>query len=397
MNIWIIQEFIIFGKRGFGMIRETELPAAQDGRTDALPEQAAYDPARLAVLDEHLSEMIRQNKLQCGSYLLARDGRIFAHRAIGKLTHREGSPDLMPDSIRKTYSVTKFFTAVAVMQLVEEGKLYLDQSVSTVLKPFDTPLHKSITVFHLLTHTSGVYPDPGCLMEPYPTAWFGELKGYDDWITNAISGPLLGKPGEQYAYSSCGYAILGEIIGKVSGIPYEQFIIRRIVKPLGMTRTFFEVPAHLYDEVCVTDDWQTQELQFRRDSPDMPPPAGGGLFSTLEDMWKLGQMMQNGGTFDNARILSRKSVEAMTKNKLSGVKTQVWGSDVSDYEFGLGLFLTTPTIETPGTYGHEGFGRCGIKVDPAERFVAVFIVPTGIQWAPESVIGTKAIIWSGLL
>jgi hypothetical protein len=61
------------------------------------------------------------------------------------------------------------------------------------------------------------------------------------------------------------------------------------------------------------------------------------------------------------------------------------------------LFLTTPTIETPGTYGHEGFGRCGIKVDPAERFVAVFIVPTGIQWAPESVIGTKAIIWSGLL
>ena len=379
------------------MIRETEVPLYQDGRTDATPEQAAYDPARLAKLDEHLSDLIRQNKLQCGSYLLARDGRIFAHRAMGKLNYREGSPDLMPDSIRKTYSVTKFFTAVAFMQLIEEGKLYLEQAVSTVLKPFDTPLHRSITVFHLLTHTSGVYPDPGCMMEPYPTTWFGELRGYDDWVTNAISGPLPFKPGEQYAYSSCGYAILGEIIANVSGIPYEQYILRHIIEPLGMTRTFFKVPVHLRDEVCVTNDWQAEELESDEDGSDGPPPAGGGLYSTLDDMWKLGQMMLDGGTFGNVRILSRKSVEAMTKNKLSGVKTQVWGSDVSDYEFGLGLFLTTPTIETPGTYGHEGFGRCGIKVDPAERFVAIFIVPTGIQWAPESVIGTKAIIWSGLL
>jgi CubicO group peptidase (beta-lactamase class C family) len=379
------------------MIRETEVPLFQDGRTDATPEQAAYDPARIAKLDEHLSDLIRQNKLQCGSYLLARDGRIFAHRAMGKLNHREGSPDLLPDSIRKTYSVTKFFTAVAVMQLIEEGRLYLDQSVSTVLKPFDTPLHRTITVFHLLTHTSGVYPDPGCMMEPYPTAWFGGLKGYDDWVTNALSGPLSFKPGEQYAYSSCGYAILGEIIAKVSGIPYEQYILERIALPLGMTRTFFKVPVHLRDEVCVTNDWQSQELDWNEDHPDGPPPAGGGLYSTLEDMWKLGQMMLDGGTFGSVRILSRKSVEAMTKNKLSGVKTQVWGSNVADYQFGLGLFLTTPTIETPGTYGHEGFGRCGIKVDPAERFVAVFIVPTGIQWAPESVIGTKAVIWSGLL
>ncbi|MBD2865974.1 serine hydrolase domain-containing protein [Paenibacillus oceani] len=379
------------------MIRETEVPLYHDGRTDATPEQAAYDPARLARLDEHLSDLISQNKLQCGSYLLARDGRIFAHRAMGKLTYREGGPDLMPDSIRKTYSVTKFFTAVAVMQLIEEGKLYLEQAVSTVLKPFDTPLHRSITVFHLLTHTSGVYPDPGCMMEPYPTAWFGGLKGYDDWVTNAISGPLSFKPGEQYAYSSCGYAILGEIIAKVSGIPYEQYILQHIIEPLGMTRTFFKVPVHLRDEVCVTSDWQVEELEWSEERADGPPPAGGGLYSTLEDMWKLGQMMLDGGTFGGVRILSRKSVEAMTKNKLSGVKTHVWGSNVTDYQFGLGLFLTTPTIETPGTYGHEGFGRCGIKVDPEERFVAVFIVPTGIQWAPESVIGTKAVIWSGLL
>ncbi|WP_240041216.1 serine hydrolase domain-containing protein [Paenibacillus ginsengarvi] len=379
------------------MIRETEMPVYHDGRTDAAPEEVGYDPERLQALDTHLTGLIRDNKLQCAGYLLSRDGRIFAHRTTGKLTHLENSPDLKPDSIRKTYSVTKFFTAVAIMQLIEEGKLYLEQAVSTLLPQFDTPLHKGITVFQLLTHTSGVYPDPGAFLEPYPTAWFEGLRGYDDWITAVLSGPLPFKPGEQYAYSSASFAILGEVVSRASGIPYERYVIERIAEPLGMTRTFFEVPDHLHGEVCVTGDWQVHECTSREDRTGKPPRAGNGLFSTLEDMWRLGQMMLNGGTFGGARLLSRKTVEAMTRNQLSGVKTSVWGSNTPDYSFGLGLSLAAPTIETPGTYGHEGFGRSGVKVDPAERFVAVFIVPTGIQWAPLSVIGTRAVMWSGLL
>jgi CubicO group peptidase (beta-lactamase class C family) len=141
---------------------------------------------------------------------------------MGRVRYDDETRELMSDSIRKVYSITKLFTAVAVMQMVEEGKIRLDQPVGDWLNHFRTPLHQDITVFHLLTHTSGIYADPGYFSEPYGRDWYEWLPGEGDWIRKILAGPLACKPGAEWVYSSAAYAILGEIIGVVSGIPFER-------------------------------------------------------------------------------------------------------------------------------------------------------------------------------
>lgn len=383
-----------------------------EGWTDARPEDVGFDSQALRRLDDHYADLIDKGTIQGASYLLARKGKVFAHRAAGKLREDSGndgnaaaSPSLAPDSIRKVYSITKAFTAVAIHQLIDRGQLFLMQSVSSVLPEMNTDKHKAITIFHLLTHTSGLRGDPGFYTEPYGLPWFEwavrELKeqGRDiGWIRAVLSGPLQNMPGKEWIYSTSAYALLGEVIARVSGKPFDQYIHDEILAPLGMDRTFFDVPAALHDEVCCTNDWEKDNLYKPRErAEDAPPRAGNGLFSTLEDLWRFGQMMLNGGEFGGKRIVSKRAVELQTSNHLHGVPYKGWGNHYPDYKFGLGWSLEHYDLCSKGTFSHEGFGHCGLFVDPAEELVFVFMVPSQKGYTNESVAVPRAIAWSGLL
>lgn len=368
------------------------------GPTDASPSEVRFDGGRLDVLDRHFLDLIGNGKLQAASYLLARHGKIFAHKSMGPRVGFADGGDLRPDSLRRIASTTKAFTAVAVMKLVEDGKLYLEQSVSSILAEFDTPMHKSITVFHLLTHTSGICPDPGYYLEPYPRGWWNG-SNEDNWIKGVLSGPVRSKPGQSYNYSSSGYGILGELIGRVTGMHYNDFVRQSILDPLGMERTFFDVPEELHDEVCLVEPFDAERLKTSTKQPDKMPRAGGGLHSTLPDLWRFGQMLLDKGTFRGSRIVSRKTVEAMTRNHLFRVPAYAWGVQIPSKNYGLGLnlFLEKGELKTPATFSHEGAGRCALHIDPVEQLVAVYFVPTGqAGFLPESIVHPGNIIWSGL-
>ncbi|MEF3303656.1 serine hydrolase domain-containing protein [Paenibacillus sp. GYB003] len=368
------------------------------GRTDADPAEVGYDAGKLDVLDRHFLKLIAERKLQAASYLLARYGSIFAHKSMGARVGFEEGGDLKPDSIRRIASTTKAFTAVAIMKLVEDGKLYLEQPVSSVIGEFDTALHKSITVFHLLTHTSGICPDPGYYLEPYPRGWWNGTDS-DDWIKGVLSGPVRCKPGEFYNYSSAGFGVLGELIGRVTGMHYNDYVARSILEPLEMERTFFEVPPHLHGEVCLAERFDAERLTANTKQPGKMPRAGGGLHSTLHDLWKFGQMLLDKGTFRGKRIIGRKSVEAMTRNHLFRVPAYAWGVQIPSKNYGLGLnlFLERGELKSQATFSHEGAGRCALHIDPAEQLVAVFFVPTSLPgFLPESIVHPGNIIWSGL-
>lgn len=374
------------------------------GRTDAKPEDAGFDSTALQRLNDHYASLIGKQTVQGASYLLARHGKIFAHTSMGKLTFKEDSPDLLPNSIRNTYSITKFITAVAIIQLIERGQLYLMQPVSSILPPFDTSLHRSITVFQLLTHTSGLRPDPGFNFEPYQLPWFEwgyrEVKKKNpemDWLQIILTGPLVAEPGTEWHYSTACYAVLGEIISRVSGKPYHTYIQDEIMAPLGMNRSFFLTPEQFKEEVSVTGPWEMKGLEKTEFNPDEPPKAGNGMYSTTEDLWRLGQMMLNGGSLDGVKILSKRSVELMTRNHLSGIRMTGWGADERDHRFGLGLGLDDFDLCTPGTYNHEGYGQSGLYIDPVEQIVFAYIAPTQKGYTHESVVIPKAIVWSGIL
>ncbi|TFE29430.1 serine hydrolase domain-containing protein [Cohnella luojiensis] len=380
-----------------------ETIALHQGRTQANPDEVGFDSDVLRRLNGHYESLIGKETIQGASYALSRYGKVFAHTAMGKLTHNENSPDLLPGSIRKTYSITKMVTAVAIMQLCERGAIYLHQPISSLLKQFDTPMHRNITIFHLLTHTSGLRADPGYYFEPHQLPWFEwayrERKKIDpasDWIQLLLTGPVMAEPGKEWHYSTAGYAILGEIIARVSGTAYHQYIEKEILSPLGMEHSFFHVPPEWRDETCVTGPWEEKRLSAAEFDSDEPPKAGNGLYSTLADLLRLGQMMLQGGTLDGVHIISARAVEMMTRNHLTGVRMQGWGSDEPDFRFGLGLSIDDFDLCSPGTFSHEGFGHSGLYVDPAEQLVFAFFVPSKRGYTAESVQVPKAIVWSGL-
>lgn len=383
------------------------------------PQEAGYDANVIARLDQHFANLINDNKIHCASYLLSRDGKVFADGALGQLHYEQEQSKFEKDSIRRIASITKLFTAVAIFQLIEQGKIYLRQSVSEWIEEFKHPMFDKINIMHLLTHTSGLRADPGYYLEPYPYGWGAikfafepETEGPDAvtdpvelekqrrnaWIKAILAGKPLSSPGEEWNYSSAGYNILGELITRVSGLRYEDYVMEHIVKPLGLTRTFFEVPESLRDEVCIINKYEKSNMERGLKENDSPR-AGGGLYSSLGDLFRFGQMLLNDGTLDGVTILSRKSVEKMRGNILDkDISSFCWGGKIKNHIYGLGpVLIGSNQMISENTYGHEGAGRCILLLDPSKNAVMLFFVPSNTEWCPESMIGTQNIIGAGWL
>jgi len=385
-----------------------DLLTVHEGPVETTAEEVGMDEARLRLLDDHFASLIAAGKLQGASYLVSRNGRIVLNKAQGKLTYKPDSPDLKPDSVRKVYSITKVVVAVAIMQLCEEGKLYLQQPIADFIPEFDTNMHRAINIWHLLTHTSGLRADPGTMQEPYSLPWYemwvavqkehSPTWSDSDWIKILLSGPVDSKPGTEWSYCSAGFVLLAEIVARVSGMSFDRYVQSRIAEPLGMDRSFFVVPERLRQETCFTNKWEEHEIFNPTDLAAMPPRGGNGYYSTLEDLHQFGQMMLNNGIAPatGAHVLSRRGVEAMMRNQLRDVPNRCWGADITDMRMGLGWSMNDQDICTPGTISHEGHGHSALYIDPIERLVAVYFVPNPTGWVTSAVINPRAIIWSAI-
>lgn len=368
------------------------------GRTDCTPEEAGYSEKRLKVLSDYCASLVNAGRVQATGFLMARRGRVFAHQAAGSLNHKENSPRIKVDSIKRIASITKVFTAAAVMKLVEDGKLWLEQPVSDILPEFRNQQHGTINLWNLLTHTSGLPADPGYFQEPYPVDWFG-LLDTDNWIKVILSGPVQNRPGEKWNYCSLGFIILGEVISRVSGCHYNDFLEQQIFKPLGLEKTFLEVPKEMENEVCIRTDLDAEKISKSRTRlKNRPSASAGGIYSTLYDLFRLGQCFLNGGTLDGVRVLGRKTVEAMTRNQLEDVPSFHWGTNCKKYRHGLGwgFYCDGPTVSR-SCYNHEGTGWLALYVDPDEEFVYVSFSADNSNWDPAVQVIPRTIAWSGII
>lgn len=367
--------------------------------TPLTPLAARYDQATLDRLAAYYARLVEAKRIQGASFLLARDGQVFAHQSCGRLSNapgRERDP-LKPDSIKRVASITKVFTATAVMQLVDQGALWLDQPVAKIIPEFDTPMHKSITVFHLLTHTSGLPADGGYFCEPYPFERFHQMQEAD-WLTKAVlGGPLQSPPGEAWSYSTIGFSVLAEIVSRCSGMHFNDWVEQKIFQPLGMRRSFLEVPAALHAEVSMNSEWEPRAL-LETGKREGCPNGGGGVYSSLGDLNRFAQCVLNQGSLDGARILSKKSVQAMTRNQLDGVPSFHWGLKLKNYRHGLGWsFFADGNTTGPETFNHEGWGWSSLFIDPVERFVFAAFLADSEAWDPDLMVKPRTIAFAGLL
>jgi len=369
------------------------------GRIDCKPEEVSYASEKVQKLADYYANLVDSKRVQAAGFLMARKGKIFAHQALGSLHYQKKELPFKHDSIKHIASVTKVLTATAVMQLIEEGTLWLEQPVSSLIKEFDTPAHKEINLKHFLTHTTGLQADPGYFSEPYPNNIFEQMeKG--DWIKVFLSGRPQAAPGEQWNYSSAGFCILGEVISRASGMHYTDYIQEKIFKPLKMERSFIDIPQEMLSQYCFTGDDDMQDIEeCRSRDPKKLPPSGGGVSSTLYDLYRLAQCFLNGGEMEGQRILSPVTCRAMTRNQLPpGVYAYHWGHKCKDFRQGLGWeFHADGSIMDPAVFNHEGWGWTSVFVDPTEDFVFISLLADENDWDPDVMVKPRTLAWTGLL
>ncbi|MCL2184729.1 MAG: beta-lactamase family protein [Treponema sp.] len=392
------------------------------GKTVCKPKEVDYDENRIEVLNKHLQSLIDAGELQCASYCVSRYGKIFMHGSLGTKSFKsDDKTPLTPDCVNFVASITKVFTAVAVMKLVEDGRIRLDTGVGEILPQFNTPPFNGITLFQLLTHTSGMHADNGCFPNKYQSDYWDNIaKAYKlcaedkkkdfDWIEASLGTIGSGfriKPDTEWAYCSFGFTILGAVIEKITGLFAHKYIEDNICKPLKMNDTSFDITHDMAKRFIVSS--LRDDIQERIDNAlngkteedplwDKIPSTGGGLNSTPYDINRFGNMMLSGGTLDGTRILGRKAVEKMTTLAVE-YPNYCWGANEKARYYGVGFDMRNgPAFShSKGTYMHEGWGYCSLYVDPIEKLVAAWFVPYAKEgWFPRALYNVQNIIWSGL-
>jgi CubicO group peptidase (beta-lactamase class C family) len=298
-----------------------------------------------------------------GAVIVVGNGsRILLRRAFGLRAFRPRALPMMPDTIFDLASVTKVVaTTPAIMQLAEQGKLLLDSPVASYWPEFGSNTKGAITVRDLLTHYSGLPADLDVRRE-----W----SGYNTAMRMIVAEKPRASPRTRYLYSSINFEALGELVGRLSGVPLDKYCAEHIFKPLGMKDTGFRPALALHDRIAPTED--TQGKVHWGDVHDatsrwMGGAAGhAGLFSTADDLTIFARMMVGNGRTNGVRVLSASSVKKMTTPQSPAGASRARG---------LGWDLGGPDgnpLFPAGSYGHLGFTGTMIWIDPdSETFVVV--------------------------
>lgn len=389
-------------------------------KTEVAPSEVQYDESRIEHLNKHFQMLIDEGEIQCAQYCLTRNGKVFAHNAIGPINYKDSKTPLLTDSIQSIASVTKIFAAAATMKLVDDGLVRLDDLVGEIIPQFNTPPFNTIDLFHLLTHTSGMHPDPGTLENKYEFSCYDMIEtayqkhnpddGEFDWISAALGKGVRKKPGEEWMYCSFGILICGAIIEKLTGVKARTYIEDNILKPLGMKDSGFNLTPEQAKRAIVSREWQWREEELNRIINGEPTPAerkiwndipdiSGGMNSTTYDMTRFGNMMLGNGTFNGVRVLGRKTVEKMTTVSIHNIPNYGWGANDPDRSYGIGVDMRKGPAwsYSPGTFGHEGAGFSSLCMDPMENLCAAWFVPFAKEgFFPRALWNVQNIIWSGL-
>ena len=372
-----------------------------------------FSKERLGRIDAFLRERyVEPGRLAGAQLLIARRGEI-AHEALIGLRDVERGKPIETDTIFRIYSMTKPITSVAIMMLVEEGLVALDDPVAKYIPEWKTlgvfvaggpqlfqtrPVERPMQVIDLLRHTSGLtygFQNRGNLDAAYRRAQIADHPGtrtLAETMTELARLPLEFSPGEAWNYS-ISTDVLGYLVEVIAGKPFAEVLQERLFDPLGMVDTGFHVPPEKAARFAACyDTTPSQKLSLQDDpetSPYLKPPVfysgGGGLVSTAADYMKFAGMLANRGEANGHRFLSPSTLRLMTSNHLPDGQdlTELSRSLFSESTnagvgFGLGFAVTFDPVKamltsSPGEFYWGGAASTAFWVDPVEEVTAVFM------------------------
>jgi len=388
------------------------LPAGWAGelRAESRAPAAAISPEGLKRLADMIRSEIAAGKIPGGVLLIQQHGKPVIFESFGVRDPDTGEP-MTPDSLFQIYSMSKAVTSVAVMMLVDDGKISLDDSVSKYIHSFENtkvgvdlsdeagkyplklePLKRPITIRDLLRHTSGIsygffgetqvqriYANPLLFAGNYDNAEFAD---------RIAVLPLADQPTTRWNYGHS-TDVLGRVVEVVSGQTLYQFEKQRLFDPLGMTDTAYYVPdeskwARIANGFLV-DRFRVAGIKDPR-LPRRWESGGAGLVSTVHDYARFLQMLLNGGELDGKRYLKRETVALMTSDQIgpeTGILHDPFYFPNPTSGFGLGFAVRTsppPGTNWPlGEYRWDGAGGSFYFVDPVDDMFGIFMVMAPTQ------------------
>ncbi len=405
------------GSRGFwlslcvGVLLTTTLGAASLGLSK--PEALGLSSGRLTRVTEVVHRHVADGRITGAVTLIARRGQIAYFEAQG-LMDREAKTPMRKDAIFRIASMSKPITGVAVMMLVEEGKIRLTDPVSRFIPEFTAtkvavpkagaaPIagavgqpsrvpepdlvsaQRAITVRDLLTHTSGLASGGLATRDANRLANRDTTSTLAPYVARLGAAPLDFQPGTEWRYSAlAGIDVLGRIVEVASGLTFDEFLRQRIFEPLGMKDTAFHVPPEKRERI-VTLYGRTEKGLERQDTPAWLATTtlfsgAAGLWSTAEDYVRFAQMLVAGGELDGTRLLGPRTVARMAANHV-GDKYTGTSRSLRGMGFGLTMEVVVDEVEagqarSTGSFGWDCAFGTHFWVDPKESLVGILMVQT---------------------
>lgn len=328
------------------------------------PANRQIELRRLDAIRPLVAEAIDRGDLPGCVVAVGRTSGVAFLKAFGSRQLEPAVEEMTVDTVFDLASLTKpVATATCVMQLVERGKLRLQDKVASLLPGFDQNGKQAITVEQLLVHSAGFIPD-------------NPLEDYDHGPTeawrriNALAPQQ--EPGGRFVYSDVSFLVLGRIVEKLSGQPLHLVAQQRVFAPLGMQDTGFLPGESLLPRIAPTEKHDGRFLKGRVHDPRAARLGGvaghAGLFGTAADLSRFARAMLAGGTLDGASILSPAGVAEMTRSRNVDGNVRALGWDVrSVYSRNRG------ELYSESAYGHGGFTGTGLWIDPDQDLFVVFL------------------------
>ena len=389
--------------------------------TTVKPEDVGLSSERLQRINQFVQRYMEAKEITGAVTLVARRGKI-AHFEAQGLMDVEAKTAMRKDAIFRMASMSKPVTGVAILMLVEDGKVRLTDPVSrfipafkglqvAIAKPaqpgagrgagrggageasapeiYTVPATREITVRDLLTHTSGLESSGVGYREATRAAPRRGTDSLATYIPKLAAGPLDFQPGSQWKYSLlAGMETLGRIVEIASGQTFDQFLKQRLFDPLGMKDTSFVVPNDKLPRLVTLYNRRPEGLE-RTGTPDWLNTTtlfsgGGGLYSTAEDYIQFGEMLVNGGSWNGVRILSPRTVDLMASNHVGDLYQGEGNGGVRGMGFGLSVEVVLDPIQantrrSAGSFGWYGAFGTQFWVDRKEQLVGLLMIQEPVQ------------------
>ena len=353
--------------------------APLDARKNKLAAPRTSQRPNLSVLDSILEDAVQHDEIPGAVLLVSHRGRVVYRKAIGYRALIPRREPMTVDTIFDLASLTKLFaTTPSIMRLIEQGKIRLNDPLARYMPEFASSGKDQITIRMLMTHTSGLAPDP-----PLEAA----LGGEDALMKEIDSETLVAPPGDRFIYSDTNFILLGELVKRLTGKGLDEYAAENFYRPLGMTHTRFLPPASWIPKIAPTEEI------------DLPPGAkpgsglghvlrgvvhdprsraiGGvaghaGLFSTADDMAIFCRMLLDDGRIPGA---SKRIFSAATVHKMTTPQSPPWSPNVRGLGWDIDTAYSAPRgdLFPLGSYGHTGFTGTSVWIDPASQTFIILL------------------------